>query len=151
MELRSLTGPFFIPLMVHEWVWSRGGLKLKENRRTWRRTCHRATVFTANSTWSALGANVASMVRRQRLTAWATALSCLPYTGFILDCMLYTCTEHTGGVLFHRCTMLYGISESQLGLCSSARRHFSTRFANGVVGVRHANRTLGIEFEHSKR
>jgi hypothetical protein len=66
VELRPLTGPFSIPQMIHEWIWSSGGMILTgENRRTRRKTCPSVTL-----TWKRTRAIA---LRSRWLTAWATA------------------------------------------------------------------------------
>jgi hypothetical protein len=58
VELLPLTGPLFIPQMIHEWIWSSGGMILTgENRRTRRKTCPSATLSTTNYTWTDLVGN----------------------------------------------------------------------------------------------
>jgi hypothetical protein len=70
VELRLLTGTLSIPQMIHEWIWSSGGMILTgENRRTRRKTCPSATVTNPiGLPWSRIWA---SAVRSRRLTAWA--------------------------------------------------------------------------------
>jgi hypothetical protein len=59
----SLTGPLSISRMIHEWIWSNGGIILTgENRRTRRKTCPSATLSTTNPTWTDLGTNRSSAV-----------------------------------------------------------------------------------------
>jgi hypothetical protein len=58
VELRPLTGPFPMPQMMHELIWSSGGMILTgENRRTRRETFPSATSSTTNPTWTTLGSN----------------------------------------------------------------------------------------------
>jgi hypothetical protein len=60
-----LTDPLSIPQMIHEWIWSSGGMILTgENRRTRRKTCPSVTLSTTNLTWAALGANMG--LRREK-------------------------------------------------------------------------------------
>jgi hypothetical protein len=68
-------GPLGHPQIIHEWIWSSGGMILTgENRRTRRNSCPSATLSTTNTTWTYLGVHTrASVVRSRRLTAWAMA------------------------------------------------------------------------------
>jgi hypothetical protein len=53
----SLKGPLSILHMIHEWIWSSGGMILTgENRRTRKKTCPSATLSTTNPTRTNLGA-----------------------------------------------------------------------------------------------
>jgi hypothetical protein len=66
-ETGPLIGPLSIPQMIHEWIWSSGGMILTgENRRTGRKTCPSGTSYTTKTTWTALGTNTtlaASIIR----------------------------------------------------------------------------------------
>jgi hypothetical protein len=74
VELRPLTGPLSIPQMIHEWIWSSGGMILTgENRRTLRNPvpvplCPPQIPHGLSWEWTR-----AAVVRSRRLTSWAMA------------------------------------------------------------------------------
>jgi hypothetical protein len=77
-ELRPLTGPLSIPRMIHEWIWSSGGMILTgEKRRTRRKTCPSAILFTTNPTWTVLGAT--PVLRVEKPATWHGRYDCLPF------------------------------------------------------------------------
>jgi hypothetical protein len=58
VELRPLTDPLSIPQMIHEWIWSSGGMILTgENRKNGRKTCPNATLSIINPTGTDLVAS----------------------------------------------------------------------------------------------
>jgi hypothetical protein len=58
MDLLPLKGSLSSFQMIHEWIWSSGGMILTgENWRTWRKTFPSATLSTTNPTWTVLGVN----------------------------------------------------------------------------------------------
>jgi hypothetical protein len=53
-----LTGPLSIPQLIHQWIWSSGGMILTgENRRTRKKGCRGSTLCTTKPTLTDLGAN----------------------------------------------------------------------------------------------
>jgi hypothetical protein len=86
VEMGSLTGPLSIPQMIHEWIWSSGGMILTgENRRTWRKTCPSDTFPTANHTRLTWARTWAAALGSRRLTAWAMALPSSGHMSLILE------------------------------------------------------------------
>jgi hypothetical protein len=58
-ETGPLTGPLSFTQMIHEWIWSSGGMILtQENWRTRRETCPSANLSTINPTSADMGAHL---------------------------------------------------------------------------------------------
>jgi hypothetical protein len=84
VKLRPLTNPLSNPQSVYESMWSSGGIVLTgESRRTGRKTCPSATLFTKNPTCTSVAAN--PFFRCEKAT---DAFSkCLPSESLHVNCI----------------------------------------------------------------
>jgi hypothetical protein len=57
IEMQQLSGLLSVSQMIYEWIWSRGGMMTRENRRTRGKTCPNATLSITNPTWTDLDMN----------------------------------------------------------------------------------------------
>jgi hypothetical protein len=83
LELRLLTGPFFIPQMLHEWIWSSGGIILTgENRRAGSWFCPTFTISTDYSFSAWRVTEIWTGKKYERKLSWPNLRSC---TGIFLE------------------------------------------------------------------
>jgi hypothetical protein len=96
VEMRPLTDPLSIPQMIHEWIWSSGGMTLSgENRRTRLKTCPITSLSTANPTWTDLGANLGLRGEKPATNrlSYGRPFSAINFQQYTLSCRL---NEHGG-------------------------------------------------------